>query len=59
MEEVIYKLKKDGEVGIGQMKKYLKFGKITLATVHGTDWRGTIMEVEVQLGRYGKILDKR
>lgn len=38
LEEVMYKLKTDGEVGVGQMERDLCFGKIILATVHVVHW---------------------
>lgn len=39
-------MKTDEKVSFGQMKRNLNFGKITVATVHGIDWRGTIMRIE-------------
>lgn len=46
LEEITYKLETDGKVGVGQMKRDLSSGTITLATVHKIYQRSIIIRVE-------------
>lgn len=46
MEEITYKLKTDGEVRVGQMKRDLSWERSCWLIVHEIVQRGTIVEVE-------------